>query len=201
MLGHLCQELVRPVVPGFGLRARCYHAPLMFSPMQISESAHGLVLSYPLSTGVTFLAAAVALVGYGLLGRRLIRRRWPIVLATAVAIWAASYFITFRVMLDDKAGSVYAFWGGDRSIRWQDATDIYLEHRGGATDWYVVVLDTQRRPFDFEVGDLSVEDRHRILAWMVDRMPPGASSDKPALLQRHAPYGPRRASLFSDQQI
>jgi len=173
----------------------------MFSPMQISESAQGLVLSYPLSTGLIFLFAGIAVAALSLLGRRIIRRRWPIVLAAAVSMWAATYFLTFRAALDDQAGSIYAFPYSGWSIMWKDATDVYLEHRGGGTDWHIVVRDAQRRPFEFEVGDLSIEDRHRLMAFMVDRMPPGASSGEPALLLRRAPYGPRRASLLSDQQI
>lgn len=173
----------------------------MFSAMQISESAQGLVLSYPLSTGLVFLAAAVALSGYGLLGRRFVRRRWPVVFAGFVALWAAGYFMSFTATLDQEAGSVYVFPGPQQSIRWQDAADVYLEHRGGGSDSRIVVLDAQRRMFDLDVANLSLDDRQRVMEYMVDRIPPGASGRTPALLERQAPAGARRVSLFSDQQI
>jgi hypothetical protein len=173
----------------------------MFSAMQISESAQGLVLTYPLSTGVVFLAVAALLTGYGLFGRRLIRRRSPVVLAGAVALAAASYFLTFRATLDDEAARVYAFLYADRAISWKDAADVYLERREGGDDWRIVVLDGRRRAFDFDVTHLSLEERHRVMAYMVDRVPAGVSSGTPALLERQAPYGPRRASVLSDQQI
>ncbi|MGZ9066904.1 MAG: hypothetical protein ACXW2I_16425 [Burkholderiales bacterium] len=115
--------------------------------MQISETAHGVVLSYPLWTG-----------------------------------------------------SVYALLRYDHAVRWKDAADIYLEQRGGV-NWHIVVLDRERRAFDFNVADLSIDDRDRIMAYMVDRIPESAFARDPTLLKRQAPHGPRPASFLGDQQI
>jgi hypothetical protein len=172
----------------------------MFSSMHVSQSAHGVIVSYPLWTGLVFLVTAAALAGYSVVGGALIRRRWAITVAVIVSAWAGAYFATFKATLDDQAGSVYAFLRYDHSVRWKDAADIYLERRGGA-DWYIVVLDSKRRAFDFNVADLTIEDRDRIMAYMVDRMPASAFARDPALLKREAPYAARRASSLTDQQI
>ena len=169
--------------------------------MQISESAHGLVLSYPLWTGIAFLAAAAAFVVFAIVARRRLHRRWPISVATLVALWAGLYFVTFKATITEEAGSVYAFMRYDHTIRWKDAADIYLEQRSGARDWHIVVLDRQRRSFDFNVAELSLDDRDRVMAYMVDRMPQSAFQAAPALLKRHAPEGTRPIGLFGDQQI
>jgi hypothetical protein len=118
----------------------------------------------------------------------------------AVAAWAGLYFVTFRATLTDDAGSVYVFTGSPHTVHWRDAADIYLEQRGGGHDWHIVVVDTQQRAFDFNVADLSIEDRDRVMAYMVDRMPDKAFARSPTLMKRQAPYGPRPAGLFSDQQ-
>jgi hypothetical protein len=173
----------------------------MFSLMRISEGDHGLVLSYPLWAGIAFLVGAVVLVTAAIIGRSRLRRAWPISVATLVALWAGLYFVTFKATITDEAGSVYAFMRYDHTVRWKDAADIYLEQRSGAHDWYIVVLDRQRRSFDFNVAELSIDDRDRVMAYMVDRMPGSAFQRAPALLKRQAPLGPRPASFLSDQQI
>jgi hypothetical protein len=173
----------------------------MFSVMQISESAHGLVLSYPLWTGIGFLAGAAALLAAALIARSRLRRGWAIGVATLVALWAGVYFTTFRATITDEAGSVYAFLRHDHTIRWKDAADIYLERRNGERDWHIVVLDRHRQTFDFDVAELSVQDRERVMAYMLERMPTGASERTPALLRRQAPARARPAGLLGDQQI
>jgi hypothetical protein len=172
----------------------------MFSAMQISETAHGVVLSYPLWTGIAFLGLAAILAVYGVAGGRWIKRRWPMTVAVLVAAWAGAYFATFKATLNEQTGSVYAFLRYDHAVRWKDAADIYLEQRGGA-NWHIVVLDRERRAFDFNVADLSIDDRDRIMAYMVDRMPESAFARDPTLLKRQAPHGPRPASFLGDQQI
>lgn len=173
----------------------------MISLMQITEGAHGLVLTYPLWAGIAFLIGALALVAFAIVGRSRARRRWPITVATLVAMWAGLYFVTFKATITDDGGSVYAFMRYDHTVRWKDATDIYLEQRSGARDWHIVVLDRERRAFDFNVAELSIDDRDRVMAYMVDRMPDSAFQGAPALLKRRAPTGARPVGLFSDQQI
>jgi hypothetical protein len=129
-----------------------------------------------------------------------VRRRWAIIVATSLSAWAGLYFVTFSATLTSDGGSVYGFMRYDYEVRWADAADIYLEHRGGAHDWHIVVLDGKRRSFDFDVADLSIDDRDRVMAYMVDRMPASAFPRSPALLKRQAPTGARRVGLFSDQQ-
>jgi hypothetical protein len=173
----------------------------MSSLMYVSGGADRLVLAYPLWIGAALLIAASALVLLAALARKRIRRRWPISLAIVVAAWAGLYFATFNATITRESGSVYAFLRYDHSVRWKDAADIYLEHRGGGTEWHIVVLDRNRRAFDFNVADLSIEDRDRVMSYMVDRMPESAFRRAPALLKREASHGARPIGLFSDQQI
>lgn len=168
--------------------------------MHLSESAHGLTIAYPLWTGAAFLLLAGALVAYSVAGGVLIRRRWPITVAVILSLWAGAYFGTFKATLNEQAGSLYAFMRYDHTVRWKDAADIYLEQRAGA-DWHIVVVDRERRAFDFNVADLSIDDRGRMMAYMVDRMPQSAFERDPALLKRQAPSGTRPASFLPDQQI
>jgi hypothetical protein len=172
----------------------------MSSLMQVAQNADRLVLSYPLWIGVMLLLGAAVLLALTVFGSKRIRRRWTLTIATAVAAWAGLYFATFNATITNEAGSVYAFLADQHSVRWKDATDIYLERRGGGRDWHIVVLDAHQRAFDFNVADLSVDDRDRVMAYMVDRMPDNAFPRSPTLLKRQAPYGPRPVGLFSDQQ-
>jgi hypothetical protein len=173
----------------------------MSSLMYVSGGTDRLVLAYPLWIGVALLIAAAALVLFAALARKRVRQRWPISLAILIAAWAGLYFATFNVTITHEAGSVYAFLRYDHSVRWKDAADIYLEHRGGAAEWHIVVIDRHRRAFAFNVADLSIEDRDRVMSYMVDRMPESAFRRAPALLKREAPQGARPIGLFSDQQI
>ena len=168
--------------------------------MHVSQGADRLVLSYPLWIGLTLLLLAVALAAYVIRTRRRLRGIGPVSVATIVAGWAGLYFATFTATLTPDAASVYAFLRYDHEVRWKDATDIYLEQRGGGSDWHIVVLDRDRRAFDFNVADLSIEDRDRVMAYMVDLVPESAFSRSPALLKRQGPQGPRPVGLFSDQQ-
>jgi hypothetical protein len=171
----------------------------MISLMHVSESAKGLVLSYPWWCGTALVFAAFALALFAVL--RTTRRRWPLPLAALVAAWAGIYMLTFRTTITDELGSVYAFLRHDHAVRWKDASDIYLEHSGRGREWQIVVVDRERRAYSFEVGELSIEDRDRVMAYMVDRMPDSAFQRPPELLKRRSAGGARPAGLFSDQQI
>ena len=173
----------------------------MNSLMHVSESAHALVLSYPWWTGVALVFAAIAIAAYGIVRRARIPRLWPVTLAVVVAAWAGVYVTTFKTTITDEAGSVYAFLRYDHTVRWKDAADIYLEHRGGGSDWQIVVIDRQRRAYNFDVAELSIEDRDRVMAYMVDRMPVTAPEPAPELLKRRSAEGARPAGWFGDQQI
>ena len=173
----------------------------MISLMQIYPSGQGLVLAYPIWPSVAFGIAALGLAAYAVLRSPRIRRRWPLSLAVLIAAWAAIYVGTFRTTVTDEGGSAYAFLRYDHAVRWQDAADIYLEHPASGTDWQIVVIDRQRRAHRFDVGELSIADRDRVMAYMVDRMPASAFQRVPELLTRHASPGPRPAGFFSDQQI
>jgi hypothetical protein len=171
----------------------------MFTLMQISRGADHLVLSYPLWIGTALLLAAAALAARAIFSRR--RRRWALGVASLVAVWAGTHFATFEATITNEAVSTYAFLRYDHGVHWRDATDIYLEQRGAGRGWRIVVLDRERRAFDFDVADLSVDERDQVLAYMVDRMPPEAFPRERALLKRHAPNHARRVGYFSDQQI
>ena len=173
----------------------------MISLMQISENAHNLVLTYPWWLGTALGLTAAALAAYGFVRRARIPRLWPVTLAVVVAAWASGYVATFRTTITDEDGSVYAFLRYDHTVRWKDATDIYLEHRGGGSDWQIVVIDRQRRAYNFDVAELSIEDRDRVMAYMVDRMPATAAESPPELLKRRSADGARPAGWFGDQQI
>ena len=172
----------------------------MISLLQVSEQTDRLVLSYPIGVAIAFLVAASLLLGYAVYARKVARRRWALAAATLVAAWAGLYFATFSATITRDGGSVYAFMRYDHSVRWQDAADIYLEQRGGGHDWHIVVLDRQRRAYDFNVADLSIDDRDRVMAYMVDRMPESAFHRDTTVMRREGP-GPRPASFSSDQQI
>src|SRR5688572_13991104 len=163
----------------------------MISPMQISESTQGIVLYYPIWTAAAFAAGALALAALALAGRARIRRRWPIVAAMLVAAWGAIHVATFRTTITNDAGSAYAFLRYEHHVRWTDARDIYLE-RAASGNWRIVVIDRERRAFDFDVADLAVADRDRVMAYMVDRMPRSAFA--PEVMKRQAPHGARPAS-------
>jgi hypothetical protein len=170
----------------------------MFTLMQISRGADQLVLSYPLWVGAALLLTAVGLAARAIFSRR---RRWALGIATVIAAWAGTHFATFEATISNQAVSTYAFLRYDHAVRWKDATDIYLEQRGAGRGWRIVVLDRQRRAFEFDVADLSVDERDQVLAYMVDRMPQEAFPRDRAFLKRHAPAHARRVGYFSDQQI
>ena len=128
-------------------------------------------------------------------------RSWAATLAMLVAAWAGIYVATFRTTITEEAGSAYAFLRYDYTLRWKDAADIYVEQRGGANDWQIVVIDRRRRAYHFDVAELPVEDRDRVMTYMVDRMPPSAFERPPELLRRRSVSGPRAIGLFEDQQI
>ena len=165
----------------------------------MSEGAHGLVLSYPTWVAAALAAAALAFLALAVFGRARLRRRWPVSVAIVFAAWAAFYVATFRATVTDEAGTAYAFLRYDHTVRWTDAADIYLERRGG--DWQIVVLDAEQRAYPFDVAELSVEERDRVMAYMVDRLPEAAFHRAPELMKREAPSGPRPASFLGDQQI
>ena len=173
----------------------------MISLMQISESAHGLAVSYAQWPGIALALFALALTAFAIARRARIHRRWPISLAILISAWAAIYVGTFKTTVTAEGGTAYAFMRYEYSIRWKDAADIYLEHRGTGRDWQIVVIDRQRRAFRFDVTELSVDERDRVMGYMVDRMPPTAFQRVPELLKRHASPGARPASFFGDQQI
>jgi hypothetical protein len=128
-------------------------------------------------------------------------KRWPVTLAAVVATWGAIYVTSFHATLNDDVGSAYAFLRYEHTVRWKEAADIYLEHRGGGRDWHIVVVDRDRRAYAFDVAELSVEDRDRVMAYMADRMPDTASDRPPELLKRRSADGARPVGLFADQQI
>lgn len=169
--------------------------------MQISQDAQGLVLSYPLWTGVALLAVAVVLLGCAVLARSRFRRRWAMSIAVMLAAWSGLYFLTFKATITDEAGSVYAFLRYDYRIPWKDAADIFLEQRGSGRDWHIVVIDRRRNAFDLNVAELSIDDRDRVMAYIVDRMPESAFRREPALMKRQAPQGARAVGWFGEQQI
>ena len=173
----------------------------MISLMNISESAKGLVLSYPWWCGAALIVAALALALFAALRAKRLRRRWPLTLAAFVAAWAGIYVATFHATITEESGSAYAFLRYDHTIRWKDASDIYLEQRGGGRDWQIVVVDRERRAYNFDVAELSVEDRDRVMGYMVDRMPKSAFQRPPELLKRRSAEGARPAGFFADQQI
>ena len=162
--------------------------------MQIYATAGSLSLSYPLWIGAVFALLAVAAIAYS----RIARRRWALIAAALMSSWAAVYFTTFSTTITNDAASVYGFLRYGHSVRWHDARDIYLERRGG--DWTIVVRDRDDRAYDFNVGDLPIEARDRVMAYMADRIPESAFRRDSALLKREA-EGARPVSLFSDQQI
>jgi hypothetical protein len=172
----------------------------MYSLMHVTQGVDQLVVSYPLWIGVVLLLAAAAFLVCALFAGKKIRRRWTVSVATVIAVWSGLYFATFNTTITREAGTVYGFLRYDHSIRWQDAVDIYLEQRGGG-NWHIVVLDTHRHTFDFDVADLSIDDRDRVMAYMVDQMPDTAFPRAPALMKRQGPIGTRRVGLFADQQI
>lgn len=171
----------------------------MSSFMRVTQYTDRLVVSYPLWLGIALLLGA-ALLAWAVVGRERVRRRWTLSAATVIAAWAGLYFATFSATITDESGSISAFLRGQHTVQWKDAADIYLERSRGDRDWYIVVVDTQRRRFDFNVADLSIDDRDRVMAYMVDRMPESAFPRSPALLKRQAPFAPRPVGLFSDQQ-
>jgi hypothetical protein len=172
----------------------------MLSLMQLSQSADRMVLAYPLWTGMAFFAVAAALAAVAVLARRRLWRRWPVSAAIVVAAWAGVYFTTFNATLTADSGRVYGFMRYDHALDWKDAIDVYLERSTGAGEWRIVVLDRNRREVEFSVADLAVEERDRVMAWIVDRMPESAFRRAPALLKREGGDA-RRVSLFPDQQI
>ena len=173
----------------------------MVSLMHMTESENGLVLSYPWWVAVAFAFAAVALAVYTVSRRARMRRIWPATLAALVAAWAGTYVFTFRTAIDAEMGSAYASLRYDHTVRWKDAADIYLEHGGSGSDWRIVVIDRARRAYNFDVAELSIHDRDRIMAYMVDHMPESAFARAPELLKRRSADGARPVGLFADQQI
>jgi hypothetical protein len=172
----------------------------VISLLHVTEDPRGLLLSYPCWTAAALALACAALAAYGLVRRRHLARRWPVTLAVLFAAWAAIYVATFKTMLTDESGSAYAFLRYDHTVRWKDAADIYLE-RGNNGEWQIIVIDRQRRVYNFDVAELTVDQRDRVMAYMVDRMPPSTFSRAPELLKRHSTTGTRTVGLFGDQQI
>jgi hypothetical protein len=172
----------------------------VISLLRITEDAHGLVLSYPWWTTALFALFSLAVAGLFVVVRKRRTRVWPVSLAVLVAAWAGIYVATFRTAITDEAGSAYAFLRYDHAVRWKDAADIYLE-RNAAGDWQIVVLDRARRPYNFDVSELPVEERDRVMTYMVDRMPKSAFEPAPELLKRRSASDTRTVGLFGDQQI
>jgi hypothetical protein len=173
----------------------------VISLLHLSRDAHGLVLSYPWWVAAALALASLGLTAYVGLRRRRLARAWPVTLAALVAAWAGIYVATFRIAITDESGSGYAFLRYDHTVRWKDAADIYLEQRGGASDWQIVVIDRHRRAYNFDVAELPLEQRDRVMAYMVDRMPASAFDRAPELLKRRSAAGARTVGLFGDQQI
>lgn len=172
----------------------------MLSLMQLSEEADRLVLAYPLWTGAAFLVAAAALVAVAVLARSRLKRRWPVSAAVVIAAWAAVYFATFNATLTAESGRVYGFMRYNDAMHWKDAIDVYLERSAAAGEWRIVVLDRNRRQVHFNVADLSAEERDRVIAYIVDRLPANVFRSEPTLLKRDAPDA-RRVTFLPDQQI
>jgi hypothetical protein len=172
----------------------------VISLLHISADEYGLVLSYPWWTVAACALLSLGLAAYLVVRRRQLARAWPVALAAVVAAWAGIYVATFRTALTHESGSAYAFLRYDHTVRWKDAADIYLE-RGATGNWQIVVMDSQRRAYNFDVSELADEERDRVMAYMVDRMPPGAFAREPELLRRRSATGPRTVGLFDDQQI
>src|SRR5687767_8790141 len=103
----------------------------MISLVQVSESAHGLELAYPLWCALTLALATAALLVFAFVRGSRIRRRWPLSLAVVFAAWATVYVATYRVNVEDDAARGYAFLRFDHAVRWKDAIDLYLEQGGG----------------------------------------------------------------------
>ena len=171
----------------------------MISLVNISESAHGLELAYPLWCVVALALATAALLVFARVRGSRMRRRWPLSLAVVITAWATVYVATYRMSVEDDAARGYAFLRFDHAVRWKNAIDIYLEQGGG--DSRIVVIDRERRAYGFDVAELSIDDRERVLARMVDHMPAGAFARAPELMRRQADPAARPARLFSDQQI
>jgi hypothetical protein len=169
--------------------------------MQISESAQGLSLSYPLWIAAALAVGTLALGAIAVFGRKRLRRSWPFSVAIVFAAWAAVYVATFKATVTDEGGSAYAFLRYDHAVRWKDAADLYLERRGA--DWQIVVVDGSRRAFPFDVAELSAAERERVMAYMIARMPEAAFPRAPELLKRKAPApsGTRREEFLGGQQI
>ena len=172
----------------------------MLSLMQLSETPHGLIWSYPLWTAIALLSITAALGAYAILRRGHLRRAWATMLAVAVSAWAGIYVATFEATVTHESGSTYAFLRHSQTVRWADAADIYLE-QGGAGGWHIVVLDRKRRAYNFDVAELSDEDRDRVIAYIVDRIPASVSARAPELLKRQATPYARPAGFSGDQQI
>jgi hypothetical protein len=170
----------------------------MLSFMQITENTAGLTLAYPLWIGAVFAALAVIAVAYTIIARRRLRRYWPLLAAAAIASWAGVYFTTFSTTITPGGGAVYGFLRYDHHVRWQDARDVYLERRGG--EWTIVVRSSSVDAYDFNVGDLAVESRDSVMAYIVDHMPASAFRPDTALLKREG-EGARPVSFSADEQI
>ena len=171
----------------------------MIPLVNISESAHGLELAYPVWCAVALALATAALLVFARVRGTRMRRRWPLSLAVVFAAWSTAYVATYRVSVQDDAAHGYAFLRFDHAVRWKDAADIYLEQGGG--DSRIVVVDRERRAYAFDVAELSLDDRERVLARMVDRMPAGAFARTPELMRRHANPPAQPAGSFLDLQI
>lgn len=166
--------------------------------MQLTQHADHLVLSYPWWIGTGLLIAATILLTCAAFGARALRRRWTATAAGAVSIWAGLYFTTFTAVITQESGSVHTFPRHEQTVNWKDATDIYLERSGG--EWHIVIVDALKRKLEFNVADLPISDRDRVMAYMVDRMPETAFPRSPGLMKRHAPGASRPVGFFSDQQ-
>jgi len=172
----------------------------MTSLMHLSQHSDRLVLAYPAWVGIAFIVAAVVLVVCVVFGGQRTRRRSLFGVASVVAAWAGLYFATFNATITHETGSVSAFMHDQRAMQWKDAKDLYLERRGSERDSRIIVLDARGQPFEIGVGDLSIADRDRLMAYIVDHVPDSAFPRSPSLLKRHAPNGTRRVGVFSDQQ-
>ena len=166
----------------------------MFSLMQLTADAHGLVIAYHPAVGATLVATAVALATFVAVRGNRIKRRWPLLAAIAIAGWSGVHFATFTMRLTPESAAIHSLLQKER-VSWQDAAAVYLE-KPRTGDPYIVVVDRARRAFEVYVADLSAPDRERAMAYMLARINVNEPRRAPAVERR-----PKTLDALSDQQI